>query len=386
MRDLLAHADLDRYAGQFVWLELSYDEPRNGEFLSKYGATATPTFFVIDPQDETVAAMQPGAMSLTELKQFLERGAAVVLATKQTPADAALRRGDTLIAQHPVEAVKAYQQALELAPTNWDRRELTEASLVQALHNSQQWQLCAEAAASDATGMKRDGLFVRTLVAGMWCLASVDAAPWVNIRLMTLQPLAETALSLPMTLRDHRDSIYRTLMYIEVARKNQAAALKWGERWLAELDAITPRSDDERSALDIARVENVQIAGDPARILPALMVSEKAMPDNYIASLRLAQVQLAAAQYQEAIAACDRGLARNPGAVGRAWLLRIKAQSLQARGRMAEARSVLQEALGSAEEIPSRESRENNMAMIRKMLEQMSDPLEQQSRKTFTVF
>lgn len=373
MRDLLAHADLARYAGQFVWLELSYDEARNSDFLSRYGASATPTFFVIDPQDESVAAMQPGVMSLVELKQFLERGAAVVLATTKTPADAELRRGDTLIAQHPAEAARAYQQALDLAAPHWAQVELAQASLVQALQDSQQWQVCAETAAHDATRMKRDVLFVRTVVAGMWCLASADPAPWVDIQLKTLQPLTETTLSLPITVRDHRDSIYRALMYIEVGRKNESTALKWGNRWLAELDAITPRSDDERSALDIARVENVQIAGDPARILPALLVSEKAMPDNYIASLRLAQMELAAKRYQEAIAACDRGLARNPGAVGRAWLLQIKAKTLQTTGQAAEARTILQDALRAAEEIPSGVSRENNMSMIRKMLASGSD-------------
>jgi hypothetical protein len=61
MRDLLAHADLSRYAGQFVWLEISYDDSRNREFLARYGATATPTFFVINAQDETVVAMQLGS-------------------------------------------------------------------------------------------------------------------------------------------------------------------------------------------------------------------------------------------------------------------------------------------------------------------------------------
>lgn len=374
MQDLLAHADLVRYAGQFVWLELSYDEPRNSEFLSRYGANATPTFFVIDPQNETVAAMQPGVMSLAELQQFLERGAAVVLATKQTPADAALRRGDTLIAQQPAEAAKSYQQALTLAPAHSVQGDLAQASLVQSLMDSKQWQQCAETAARAASGMKPGVLFVRTVVGGMWCLALADPASWVDIQLKTLQPLAETALSLPDTVRDHRDSIYRTLMYIEVARKNQPAALKWGGRWLAELDAITPRSDDERSALDIARVENVQIAGDPARILPALLASEKAMPNNYIASLRLAQMELAAKRYEQAIAACDRGLARGPGAVGRSWLLQIKAGTLQAKGQTAEARTVLQDALEAAQQIPSSDSRENNMAMIRKMLESSADP------------
>lgn len=373
MRDLLAHADLVRYAGQFVWLELSYDEPHNRDFLSKFGANATPTFFVIDPQDETVAAMQPGAMSLAELKEFLDRGAAAVYASKQAPEDVALRRGDMLIAQQPAEAAKAYEQALDVATPNWPHRELTVASFVEALQDSQQWQPCAETAAKNATSMKRDVLFVRTVVVGMWCLASADAGPWVDSQLKTMQPLAEEALSLSITVRDHRDSIYRTLMYIESARKNEQAALKWGDRWLAELDAITPRSDDERSALDIARVENVQIAGDPAQILPALLASEKAMPKNYIASLRLAQTELAAKQYADAIAACDRGLARSPGAVGQAWLLQLKAHALESIGRTAQARAVLQEALRATEQIPSGQSRENNIARIKKMLESTTD-------------
>src|SRR5262244_1661167 len=101
MRDLLATADLDRYAGQFVWLELNYDNEANSAFLAKFGANATPTFFVIDPQDEKVAASQTGAMSLMELTQFLDRGAGGVLAKKQTPADAALTRGDTLLSEQP---------------------------------------------------------------------------------------------------------------------------------------------------------------------------------------------------------------------------------------------------------------------------------------------
>src|SRR5258705_9323870 len=117
MRDLLAHADLTRYAGQFVWLELNYDAPENRSFMTKFGAQATPTFFVIDPKDEKVTATQPGAMSLQELTQFLDRGASGVLVKSQTPAESALMRGDTLRAQQPGDAAKAYQEALRLAPS-----------------------------------------------------------------------------------------------------------------------------------------------------------------------------------------------------------------------------------------------------------------------------
>lgn len=368
MRDLLAHANLARYAGQFVWLELSYDEPENHEFLNKYGASATPTFFVINPRDEMVAATQTGAMSLAELKQFLDRGATAVYGNVPTPADAALNRGDTLMTRQPAEAAREYLRALQLASADWARREVAEASAVQALYDSKQWQQCAENSASYAGKMKRDALFVRTVASGMWCLVSTDPALWVDSQFEKLLPLAEEALSLPTSVRDHRDSIYRTLMYIEVARKDDSAALKWGDRWLAELDAIRPRSQDERSALDIARVENLQIVGDPARILPALRASEKAMPNDYIASLRLAQMELAAKQYDESIATSRRGLARNPGSVSRVWLLEIEAQALEAKGRTVEARQVLREALTAAERIPSRESRERALTRIGNIL------------------
>jgi tetratricopeptide (TPR) repeat protein len=370
MRDLLDHSDLAGYAGQFVWLEISYDAPENRAFLTKYGAEATPTFFVIAPQDEQVTAMQPGAMSLDQLKQFLDRGASGAYARNQTPADAALMRGDNLRAQQPADAVTAYRKALRLAPANWPRRQIAETSFVEALQDNSQWQQCAETSASEAAHMTRDDLFARTVVAGLWCLVSTDRSPWSDAALQNLQPLAEEALTLPATVRDHRDEIYRTLMKLSVARNDNAAAAKFGDRWLAELDAIKPDSDEQRSALDIARVENVQAFGNPERILPELKASELAMPNNYIASLRLAQMELGAKHFDDTVAACDRGLARAPGANGRAWLLQIKARALREEGKMPEARRALQAALQSAQEIPNQGSREMNVDSIKKALQQ----------------
>jgi tetratricopeptide (TPR) repeat protein len=241
---------------------------------------------------------------------------------------------------------------------------------VVALQDSSQWQRGAEIAAIEAIRMQQNELFARTVVAGMWCLASADPAPWWETAVGRLKPLAERALSFSTTVRDHRDAIYRTLMYISVRRHDSAAASKWGDRWLAELDAIEPRDDEERSALDIARVENIQVFGDPKRILPALTASERAMPDNYIASLRLAQMESAAEDYDEAIKACDRGLARSPGSNGRAWLLQIKARALRQKGKMPEARRALEQALPAAQSIPDKMSRDMNVRMIKSALEQ----------------
>jgi tetratricopeptide (TPR) repeat protein len=368
MRGMLAEANLARYAGQFVWLELNYDKAENLAFLTKYGASATPTFFIIDPQDEQVAATQTGAMSLAELTQFLDRGASGVFAKRQAPADAALTRGDALLAQKPEQAVTAYQEALRVAPATWPRRELAEASLTGALQDSRQWQQCAETAATQAARMTRDEMFGRTVVAGMWCLDSADPAPWTKAQAVRLEPLAIEALSLPATVRDHRDEIYRTLMYLSLARNDKTEAAKWGDRWLDELDAIKPANDEERSAVDIARVENVQVFGDPKRILPALIASERAMLDNWNASLRVAQMESAAKNYDGAIAACDRGLSRTPGPAGRSWLLQTKADALTQKGQRAEARRVLEEALQAAQAIPNKSSRDNNMKRIKQAL------------------
>jgi tetratricopeptide (TPR) repeat protein len=370
MRALLASADLARYAGQFVWLELNYDNEENRAFLTKYGASATPTFFIIDPQDGHVGATQTGAMSPAELTEFLDRGANVVRAKTQTPADAALTQGDALLAQKPGEAITAYREALRLAPATWPRRELAAASLAVALQDSHQWQECAEMAATEAADMKRDAMFGRTVVAGMWCLVSADPAPWSKEQAARLEPLAKEALSLSTTVRDHRDELYRTLMYLALSRNDEAGAAKWGDRWLDELDTRKPLNDEDRSAVDIARLENVQVFGDPKRILPALLASERSMPRDWNASLRVAQMESAAKNYDQAIAACERGLARSPGPIGRSWLLRVKAEILTQKGQTAEARRVLEEALQAARDIPGEQSRNNTINRIKQALEQ----------------
>lgn len=368
MRGMMQSADLARYAGQFVWLELNFDKAQNQAFLSKYGAVSTPTFYIIDPEDGHVAATQAGAMSLAELKQFLDRGVSSVFAKTHNTADAALTRGDALIAKQPNQAVTAYREALRLAPATWPHRELAEASLATALQTAGEYEQCAETAATEAADMKRDTMFGRTLVAGMWCLVAPDPAPWTEPAAIKLEPLAEEALSLSSTVRDHRDELYRTLMYLSLARNNQMQAAQWGDRWLKELDSRKPANQEERSAVDIARVEDIQTFGDPQRILPALIVSERAMPHSWNASLRVAQMEAAAKNFEEAITACDRGLRRNPGPAGQSWLLRVKADALTQEGKLTEARNVLEKALQSAQTIPSEQSRNHTISSIQQAL------------------
>jgi hypothetical protein len=93
-------------------------------------------------------------------------------------------------------------------------------------------------------------------------------------------------------------------MFLCLSRDDKTCAAGLGRRWLDELDGRKPVNDEERAAMDIARVENVQTFGDPNRTLPALVASEEEMPGSWNASLRVAQMQ----ECREELRPGNRGL------------------------------------------------------------------------------
>jgi len=59
-------------AGQFVWLDLNLDDERNAALQERLGVEAFPTYFVMKPDDETVAFRVVGAMTVAEIVTFLD--------------------------------------------------------------------------------------------------------------------------------------------------------------------------------------------------------------------------------------------------------------------------------------------------------------------------
>jgi tetratricopeptide (TPR) repeat protein len=369
MRAELADARLARYAGRFVWLSLNFDKPENQPFLARHGVTYTPAFFVLDPSDERATASQLGGMTLAELTRFLERGERGALSKPATPADVALARGDELLAQGKyADAASAYGEALKEGGRSFAEHDRTVASFTWALMSSGQTQVCAETAAAEAPLMARSQTFSRVVLAGVSCVNQEQTAAWAEAARKTLEPLAAEAVALPFTLRDHRFQLYQQLMSAADARGDKATLKRWGELWLKELDATRPSNEDERTALDVARADAASLLGEPERVIPALVASERLMPENYNASLRRAQMETDAKRYAEAVAACERGLRHVTGPLGRTWLLEIEADALLGKGDAASARRVLADALRSAQQIGVKQARERNVEKIQKAL------------------
>jgi tetratricopeptide (TPR) repeat protein len=371
----MTDAALARQAGRFVWLELDYDKPANQAFIARRGVAYTPSLYVLDPADERATAMHLGGMTPPELNQFLDRGARGFAERAKAPRDAALARGDELLGRGGLaDAVAAYRQALALATPEWPERNRAIGALTWALWVGRESQACAETAAVEAPDLPRGQTFAAVVLAGFASSNQGGDAPWALAARRTLEPLAEEAVGLPTALRDHRYQLYQQLMHEAERRRDTVTVVRWGRRWLDEIDATTPASDDERSALDIARVDAASDIDEPARVIPALIASERAMPDNYNASLRLAQMESAAKRYDEALAACERSLAHVSGPVGRTWILETEADALIGKGEAVRARRVLEQALRSARQIGNPRNRDNNIRMITRAIAEIGKP------------
>jgi len=365
MRATLASGAVKRYAGRFVWLELDIDKPLNQPFIARHGVTFTPTIFVLDPADERTTATKFGGMTVSELYLFLERGERGVKGLTSSPADAALARAEEMLGRNQLtDAVAAYREALKLATPGWPERARVVGSLIKTLMYVRQVQACAEMAAAEAPTMLRDSTFAPVVLPGFGCSLAGETAPWAESARKILEPLAVEAVALPSTLRDNRFQLYQMFMSAALQSGDKDKLAKWGGRWLDEIEVTKPADDDERSALDIARVDAADIMNDPVRVLPALIASERAMPTNYSASLRLAQIAAAAKRYDESLAACERGLVNVTGPIGRSWLLQTKAEALLGKGDATAARNVLEEALQVAQTIGEKRKRDQHVRNI----------------------
>jgi hypothetical protein len=81
MKAALHGAAIASYAGQFVWLDLNVDEPRNAGFLTAHMGMASPVLLIIDPDTGAVDRVWTGSATGDQLIGFLG-GAAVTPPTR----------------------------------------------------------------------------------------------------------------------------------------------------------------------------------------------------------------------------------------------------------------------------------------------------------------
>jgi tetratricopeptide (TPR) repeat protein len=345
---------LVRLAGRFVWLEVDTERERNAAFLERYPVQVWPTFLVVDPETERPVLKWLGTATAPDLARLLADGErAVKGGGGETPAALLARADRAWAAGEADEAVGLWRTALEKGGPRWGRRARVLESLALALQASRREQACADLARAEAPGMARGQSFANVVSVGLSCALSAEGAAWGPGAVAALEPLAREALAVPGVLADDRAGLYEGLVGALEARQDRDGARRAAEEWWSFLAAerARGRTPAERAMLDAWIVSAASALGDPARALPLLRSSERALPSDYSPPYRLAILHLELGQHAEALAACERALARAYGPRKlRVWNQLATVQ--EARGDAAAARRALEEAVAYAATLP----------------------------------
>jgi len=369
---VLSDPALAKQAGRFVWLSMNTEDRRNAAFVKRAAVEGLPTYLVEDARDEAIALRWLGSATVPQLEKLLDDGERAVSAAVGDPATAALARADRLNGERKTaEAAAAYGEALKLAPLDWPRRARCVESLVLALQLAGDLETCSRTAREEAPSMPRDSSFANVAANGLGCAEQAPHdAEWRADALAALEPLVVEALGLDVVLADDRSSLYGELVDLHDERGDTAGAKELAERWLSFLESESAKAPDAeaRAAFDSHRVSAVLALGEPGRAVPALLASERDLPDDYNPPARLALLYGEMGRYDDAIAAADRALARADGP-RKLRIYATRADVLSKKGDTAGERATLEEALRYADGLPAPQRSERLVAHLRAELD-----------------
>jgi tetratricopeptide (TPR) repeat protein len=360
---------LAKHAGRFAWLSINTEESRNAAFVEHLGVEAYPTFLVLDGATGNVALRWAGSLTTPEFERLLDDGERAVTASGGATPDAALARADRLGAEKKTaEAAAAYTEALKNAPASWAGRGRAVNSLLAALQKTGKLEDCAAVARRETPALTRGPAFAAAGATGLGCaLEAPESAAWRAAALKDLEPLVVESLGLDNVLADDRSSAYGMLVDLRDSRGDEAGVKEMAGRWLTFLEsqAAAAKSVEARAAFDSHRVSAALALGDPGRAVPALLASEKDLPDDYNPPARLAILYRELGRFDEALAESQRALDLSYGA-RKLRIFDARADIYAKKGDKAAAKRTLEDALTYADTLPKSQQPQALLAQLRK--------------------
>jgi tetratricopeptide (TPR) repeat protein len=362
-------------AGQFVWLELNVDDERNAAHRERLSVEALPTFFVLNPADESVVMRRVDGMTVAEMGAFLDeaRGAATGAAAS-SPLEAALLRADRLSGEDKkAEAGAAYREALDQAPAGWPPYGRAVGALLflqQSLNEEPKCLALARQALPRLSGASASVMVARS---GLDCALGLPkedgsrAAAVAEMEAATRKTLAPPGVG---AAADDVSTSYLSLIQARKDASDAAGAKAGAEAWASflEAQAKAAQSPEQRAVFDSHRLSAYLELGQPERAIPMLQESEKDLPDDYNPPSRLAVAYMAMKKPDEALAASNRALPKVTGP-RRVQVLQRRSDIFAAKGDAAASREALEKALACAEALPPGQRSEGQIKGLKKRLE-----------------
>ncbi|MBK7073763.1 MAG: thioredoxin family protein, partial [Myxococcales bacterium] len=299
---VLVDASLAPLADRFVWVGLDTDREINAAAVGKFALQNWPTYFVLDPADESIAARWLGAASAPQFRQFLKDGEAAVLAAKGgaalDPLLAQVKAGDAAATRKDWKAAEAaYAGALGAAPADWPRRPDVLVAQIAARQKAGDVAGCLAlgTAAADQTGASANATDFL-----VWALACAEAdgadpaaAKALRERAVAVLGALDAKADAPLSLDDRSDLMLNLRgALVALGKADEAKAV--AARQAALLDDAAAKAGSPALAMTYNwhRAEVYVFLGKGEAILPALEQSTKDLPTEYDPPYRLAWVYL----------------------------------------------------------------------------------------------
>jgi tetratricopeptide (TPR) repeat protein len=375
-------ARLSSDAGQVVWLSINTEQKKNVAFLKKYPIPALPSFFVLDPSDETVALRWIGGASVTQVHSILADGRATIArrratAVGESSADALLAQADRAFGEgRDGEAGSLYLASLRAAPAEWAPYARVVESALFCLSSVDSARAGVELAESAYERLRATPSVANVVSYGLGsAVALPDSAPDKAAWRSSFEARARTFLAdqtLPVSA-DDKSGVYGSLIEARSSAGDSAGAHALTVEWAAFLEGAAARAatSEQRAVFDPHRVSAYIELHQPEKAIPMLEESARDFPQDYNPPARLAIAYKEMRRYDAALAASDRAMALVYGPRKlRVYAVRI--DILTAMGDAARARSTLVEEIAYAEALPDGQRSERAIASLKKKLEAMN--------------
>src|SRR5215213_5938795 len=307
---------LERYAGRFVWLSVNTEDKANAAFLKKYPIPALPTLLVLDAKRDSVALRYVGGANVTQIRSMLDDAEKTYRNRALSAADKLLTRADEEASKgNHSAAAKSFVEAMSSAPKNWPKYGRAAESLMFSLSMDNASQACVERALELYPRLKGTVSAANVASTGLSCALSLDEKdPKRAESVATLEKATREVFDDPSIVLsgDDRSGLYIALIEAE---DDEAAAKKLREEWAAFLEgeATRAKTAEQRAVYDSHRLAAYLELGTPEKAVPFLEQSERDFPNDYNPPARLALAYKAMKEYDRALAASDRAMAKIEG-------------------------------------------------------------------------
>lgn len=369
-------ASLERYAGRFVWLSINTEDAKNAAFLKQYPIPALPTLLVLDAKRDSVTSRYVGGATVPQLRKLLDESEKLYQNDAKSAADKALAQGEKLAAAgKQKEAAVAYEKAVSSAPRSWPSFGRTTESLIFAYSMSGDDERCATRALTLYARVKGTSSAPNVASTGLSCAASLDAKHEKRAELLNKLEKAtqETFDNAKIAMSDDdRSGLYMSLIDAADASGDDEQVVRLKGEWSAFLEGAAARAKtpEQRAVYDSHRLTAYLELGTPEKAVVMLEQSERDFPDDYNPPARLAYAYKALEQYDKAIAASDRALAKVYGP-RKIAVYSVRTDIYVAMGDSESAKKTLEEAIAYAKSLPEGQRSEGRIAGLEKRLASM---------------